>query len=413
MSELQVAQHVLEVLEQGTQILQALASVGSSLQDLGTISGVLSVAASSFALIGAILSLVSLFVPIPDYKHEQILKEFRRVHEGIHMTRDGIDQLGKEMKNEMTKLQYIDDVDILLTAIDYSTKIAGSKNNTIKENMYKRKLTELCDHERCQQALNVVFRGLVGNHLFHNKILNAFYDKSGGDRPKIVALNIRLLRLVSSGLISVMVYETIQHNYTGAQMQAPGYQEKLNDTIKEMDKIVQKCIDEHKKNMKTDLLRVLDKNADHKTLARYIKNSFANKYDWLNIVALVYNNIEGNDNHVFDGDYISMNFNNKNSLVFYRPKKFWFRNGNRMDEVRKIASESQIYYWWSWWNKQTGRHDAAETVFNELEERMTNSAWWGVAVIKRYEDLWMSFSVSGRQIVWDVGEKFVVCVLVK
>ena len=411
MSDLEVAEHVLDVLEKGTQILHALASVTNGVSGLSIITGVLSVAGPAFALIGAILSLVGLFVP--DYKHEQILKEFRRVHEGIHMTRDGIDQLGKEMKNEMTKLQYIDDVDILLTAIDYSTKIAGSKNNTIKENMYKRKLTELCDHEQCQQALNVVFRGLVGNNFHRNNILNAFYDKSGGDRPKLAALNIRLLRLLSSGFISVMAYETIQHNYTGAQIQAPGYQEKLNKTIKKMDEIVQKCMEEHKKNMRTDLRRALDKIDDHKTLAHYIKNSFVNKYDWLNIVALVYNNIEGNDKHMFDGEYISVNFNNKNALVFYRPKKFWFRHGNRIKDVRKIASESQIYYWWILWSRQTGYHDSAEEVYKEIKHRMPYSTWWGVAVIKRYENLWMSFSVSGRQIVWDVGKKVVVCILVK
>ena len=377
----------------------------------GTLSVGFKGAATLFSIVGAVLSFASNF--LPDKEEDEMLKQFRLLQDSIHMTRRDIDTLGREMKYEFTKLHYKTQVYDLLTATDYCVKIAKNKKNVYRKKLYKKKLLSFCNNERCQQALNVVFRGIGADGLFHNNILNAYYKKTFGDRNKINKLSTRLIRLFSGGLIAVMAYETSQHGVKAAKLQAKDYQLKINNAIKAMKATMKKCKKNFKYNMKRDLEVEMDHSSNHQQIAKNLQKKFSAKYDWLMIVAFVYKDIQGGRNHKYSGSYVDkLHFEEKNAVIFYRPKKYPFRNANRVYQLQQVAAKASTY---TNWLRQTKYHYWAHDVHKKIKSALNGrgAAWWGIVVIKRHVDLQISFKGSDNKVILNIGPGVTFCVLLK
>ena len=403
--------HVKEDRFKADQAIVLMQKISSGMAALTGATKNLNGVATLFRIVGAVLSFVSGF--LPGKQEEEMLRQFRLLEDSIHMTRRDIDTLGREIKYEFTKLHYKTEIHDLLTAMDYCVKIAKNKNNAYQKKLYKKKLLSFCNNERCQQALNVVFRGIGGDGMFHNNILNTYYKKTFGDRNKINRLSKRLIRLFSGGLIAVMAYETSHHGVEAAKLQAEEYQLKINDAVEAMNATMKKCKMNFKYNMEKDLEVEMDRSSDHKEIANNVQQKFSAKYDWLVIVAFVYKDIWGGRNHDYSGSFVDrLHFKGKNAVVFYHPKKYPFQNADRVYQVQQIAVKASTY---TNWLRQTKYHYWANDVYKKIKSGLNRNgaAWWGIVVIKRHVDLQISYKGNDKNVILNIGPGVTFCVLLK
>ena len=211
--------------------------------------------------------------------------------------------------------------------------------------------------------------------------------------------------------MSVMTYETLKHGERGAQIVAEHYEEKLKRVVKATKNVVNKCTSNFKTNMQTDLEAEMGRQSDHGQLSETLKDKFKRKYDWMNIAAWVYNDIHDYVNHAFDDGscVFKLRHHSKNAIVFYRDYAYGFQNRYKMNKFTKAAKEGHqnkaIRRWYTpYWR--------AELIYDNIY-RSHGSQLWGLAVIRRHVNLYISSSTFSGNLVWDVGRKFTICLLVK
>lgn len=389
--EVEIAKNALDVLSEASEVASKVLAVSNILGMAGELI-------PGFQLVGAVLGLIECF--LPDSKHEEILRCFEKLSNKIDQVRDDIKVLEKMIKWEITQLQYGDAVGRIKLGIEFclQTGKATGKNEKMR---YQERLKEVCADQNFTLALNALLDGMAGERLFQKSILDEFYNKTNGDRPKLSSLAIRLLQLVSGGMMVLATYETVMRGKEGAKEETERYGSQLKEVYAKVQSVLDRCVANFEGNMFNDLNTFLDKGGDNRGLLGEVSDLMSDKYDWLENFCLVYNDLHGFDQHCFSGCRIdSLHRNGKCGIIFYRTKDEPPKFSDRYDEAYKINEDV-------WCGN-------AEEGYNNIVAKLNEKGigWTGVAVIRRGPDLWFGGTFSTRNATI-VGENATAIILLQ
>jgi len=169
-------------------------------------------------------------------------------------------------------------------------------------------------------AVRDVKNGLIGNvpqKMFHKSILSGLHRLIGGNQPKLEAMAARLVQLMISGMMLVEVVESYKEGMEGGDRFAKIYDRELREVQNSVMTEIQRCVDNFQVNLEKDLreeLMMVDKNKER--AARLMKTIDA-KYDFEEMVVLIYDDIVGFDKHTIEGHRIDiLPLSGKSGLVF-------------------------------------------------------------------------------------------------
>ena len=378
--------------------------------------------ANALLVVGAVMSMVKMF--IPDKKHEAIMNEFSKLNDKIKSVRNDIKDLEATMKWEFAELSYIDDVSKIENAMYHVSKHAKAHNG-YQAAYYRKKIKDINSVE-LSRALDDLLDGVIGSEGFGSKpILPRFYDETGGDRNKLQKLSGELMQLLTGGLSALMAVDVIDNESENitvdyiAGVLKERFDEKVAQAASNLKKYLDLCVSEAESNMQKDLERIVEEKHKQRNnhIAAALCGSLKNKYNWFLFHCLVYNNIAGYDKHIFTGFYVcKLHYFGKNAIAFYTKQKS-FRHAEHIHTVNSLISQAQkekkceTYSMWSMVTKHCFDLKANEA-FNVIKTGLDRRhiGIWGIAVIKRYVDLWAAYSARNR-IIWTVGRRFTFLVL--
>ena len=285
---------------------------------------------------------------------------------------------------------------------------ANKDNDSSKFSFLKKELVKVESTGELSRALYLLLDGIIGKSAFGNKpILSRFYTKTGGDSTKLSKLAGRLTQLVFGGCFALMASQIHSSgDKNAAEYVREMYADRFKNVPVTIDDILNRCVREARTNMESDLLRIVGESggqSNHDT-ANKLLDAMMEKYDWKMFACLVYDELTGWDNHCISGYYVHVFRQSGKCAVVFHAKKEPFRNEHRIECVKGIIDHSLADY------NRFGARSVAESIKHELD--FENIAWWGVACIKRYVDLWKQ-SCLGSRVVWEVSSRFTVCVLLK
>lgn len=374
-NEVEITKDCLEVLSQASDLASKFTAVSKIIEFAGKLTSV-------FPIVGAVLGLAECF--LPDGKHQEILRCFEKLSNKIDQVRNDIKELEEMIKWEFTQLQYGDVVSRIELGMLYCLEIGRAREKAEKVR-YQERLKEVCANQSITLALNTLLDGIAGTSLFRNSILDEVYNKTKGDRPKVSGVATRLLQLVCGGMMVIATYETVIRGKEGSKEITKLYESRFREVNAKVQSVIARCQDNFREHMFNDLNDFLDTGRKNEDLLGDISHFMSDKYDWLEIFCLVYNDLYGLDKHCFNGDRVdSLHRNGKCGIVFYRTKGEPPRFSHRYDEAYKINDDVNC------WDAQTG--------YTNIVDKLNASGigWTGCAVIRRYPDLWYGGTFSTR-----------------
>ena len=425
-------------LQRGVEICNLLQSSSTSLASFKALTKVMSKIGPVFGVLASALPIFSGFYP--DYKHQEILDALTKINENVNLVREDVRKLNVELKYQTGKLHYVDKVATVRTSIEYSKKILEYQkaNNTNLEKLYKDKLMTLCEANlKCQEDLKALLKGI---YMYEDddstfNIFSSYYEKTGGHRNKMAAYGVQWLKVISGGVLSVLMYERIRFGEKATKILANQLQPQINKTVISMNAWITKCENENefRKNMLRDLEAEMAKPSSIRQVSEAISDSFGKKYDFLMVTALVYSQLSGFDNHIVGGSYIHIfRHNGKNAVVFYHypigrqsrilsPSAIGFRmlfdaltdpNFKKCQKVAKEANSKAIFGPGK--DARPRYSDEAEEVYCMIANDITfGTHWLGLAVVRRWGVEKFVSSCGYQKRVWDEGRHFDVLIIVR
>lgn len=404
MTDVEIAKNSLDVLHKVFQPSSTLSVVSKLVTFSGTIASVLPLAsaglfplASVFQVLGAILGLVEGFLP---GNHEEILSRFQALSRQVDQVRDDIQRLRIDIGWDITEAQYASTVDRIETGIEYCVEI-GSRSRKEEKMLYQEKLRAHCANENCAKDMKDLLNGIIGEGLFRsNSILDKLYDKTQGNRSRISEFATQLLQLANGGIMVMSTHETMIFGMKGAADTTKPLYRQLDTALGKVQSVLDRCVRNFEGNMLKDLNKTLDKGGPNKDLVANISNFMSYKYDWLEIFALVYNDLSGYDKHCFNGHRVSsLHRNQKCGIVFYRTRGEPPKYPDRYDEAYNILDE--------------GHCGNAKAGFESFEKKLDvrGIGWSGFLVISQNDpDLRFKSTFSTRAVYLDnFGKNIIEC----
>ena len=418
-------------LQRGVQICNLLQSSSTSLASFKALTKVMWDIGPVFGLLASALSMFSGFQP--DYKHQEILAALTKINENVNLVREDLRKLNIDGEYRTVKLYYVEKVATVRMAIEYSKKIVEHQksNNTDLVRLFKRKLMALCEANlKCEKDLKALLKA-INEDPFTFNIFRSYYKKTGGHRKKMVEHGVQWLKVISGGVLSVLMFERMKFGEIATEILANELQSQINKTVISLNAWKTKCENEteFRKNMMRDLEEEMAKSSSIRQVSEAISDSFGKKYDFLAITALVYSPVSGFDNHIVSGSYIhKFRHYDKNAVVFFHRKYGRARSGSALDpnlqKCRKVARESNLAEYEftvagagaGWGASYTGykHYDMAKEVYDMIANRLIfGKEWLGLAVVKRYEVEKFVSSYGYQNKVWDEGPIFDVLIIVR
>ena len=304
------------------------------------ISGVLFPA---LQVVGALFALAGTFLPDP--KHAEIINRLGELSNKIDLVRGDIKHLKDEIKWDITEQTYVYAVHQIELGMQYCLDI-GKANKNVTWMARKEDLRFLCANEKCYIDLNFILDGMIGEGTMKTSIFDKLYDKTGGDRSGISALGIQLMQVAFGGMMVMSTYETMKHGDVAAEDRLRHLHERLQEAAIKIQSILDRCQNEtiFRENMLNDLNSKLDEGGSNEYLATKISGLMSVKYDWLETVVIVYNDLVGFDKHCFNGYRVhSLHRNNKCGIVFYQDKNKKPKVSDRYTEASSIVDGIKSY----------------------------------------------------------------------
>lgn len=336
----------------------------------------------------------------PEMKNEEILLCCRELSAQIGQVTVQIRNLDKLIKLESTELQFADVVQRIQLGMEMCLRIENEIGQAEMDN--QGRLKELCANQNVTLALDALLDGMTG------KVLDNLYERTQGDRHKIIALTNRLEQMVCGGMIVLVTFETLMRGVEGSKDMTTRYGSRLKEVSAKVQSVIDWCVKHFEGNMLSDLNDTLDKGGSNEVRVIELSEDMRVKYDWLENFTLVYNDLQGFDQHCFSGDRInSLHRNEKCGIVFYRQKREPLRFSNRYDEAFKIVNDACKVVNGSCFPSAQNLHS---NIVAKLAER--GIEWTGCAVITRNPELSFRYTSSTR-FVFVVGENVTAIVLLK
>lgn len=387
-------------------VLSEVVELGSTLFEVSKIVSLVGALGPAFPLVGAILSLIQGF--LPDAKHEEIIGRFNELSNKMDRVRDDIHFLEKEIRWAITEQTYVDKVHHIEEGMELWLKLGKAENNETRT-LYQARLKQLCSGEMFSVNLNFILKGMCGISLtgaIQRSLFDELYDKTGGDRPRISALGVRLLQLVFGGVMVITTCETMEYGEMAAKHEARPRSLRLKAAALKLKLVQDKCQFYFDRNMLNDLNKKLDEGGSNEQLATEISRLMSVKYDWLENFVLVYNDMWGFDKHTISGYRVeSLHRNNKCGFVFYRWKseKPTFRDNYNVARYIVFMADQDVF-------KKPHASKSFDLIKNALEEN--GIKWRGLAVIcypsnaeMQYKSTFSIDAIYVDKIYWKIPEQ--------
>ena len=404
-----------------------IATVLSETFDPKDLKGALNVLKSVgvfFGAAGIVLDVVSAFVP--DHKHAAIMKEFTKVHEGIEDVRSDIKELGNTIKLEHVKTKYAGVENTICLAMGYCTQI-GNKSNVANRETYEKRLKGLGNNQKLASAVDSLLDGMTaGPDSFDGNILKTVYEQTGGDRPKIMRMAGRLITLLLGGMTALMVYESLANGRKSAlDLEQKIYEGRMEKVETSMSSVIEKCTLDYIINIEADIDRIIadEHSKSNNDIVQILKNKLKEKYDWLAVFCVVYNDMNGDDSHFMCGYHEQiiekLHCHGKCVMLHAWPKNHISKASDELMTILRKTTESQLSFrnWWPFVDYADKRcNDNYEaTKLSALHHGQASydsyqtcvMCWWNKSC-----DLQYAFhGLDENMIVWVPGSKYTMCTL--
>lgn len=356
----------IEIAKNSLDVISGVFQLGSTFSD---VSNIITVSASAFPLVGAILTLVKGFLP---GEHAEILSLFHELNNQFHVMRNDINNLKHEIKWEIEVAKDSGALNCLELGIEYCLEI-GKRSKEDEKRTYQERLKRTCANEKCTEALRSLLNRMSGTGILpSSSILDKYYDRVKGNRSKISDLAARLLQVASGGLLVISTYDTMVYGKKYADNATRDFYGQVVTARDVAQRVRKRCENNFKGFMLDELNTFLDKGGSNQDLVNQISYFMRYKYDFLENFVVVYNDMWGFNNHCFNGFRVdSLHRNGKCGIVFYRTKGEDPRFSHRSSEAYKILDDVH----------SDGALDAYRTIESKLNDK--GIGWTGCLVISR------------------------------
>jgi len=356
---------------------------------------------TAFALAGVIAGMLD---DSDQRRHDELLREFNKVHEGI-----------KDLKKMFGDLKFLIKDEHAKTRIDgYFVSMAGvvHKMHLYNANptLYRKEMSDYWERNTIYNALFGIYSSLVDDYI-SNSLIDTQYEQTRGDWMQINNLRIYITVLLIEGheayTLSCMLYEQDENNKSQNEAKEICYNTKADDFKDHEEKFNNKfqnvldlCKKDWKKNLMMDMEEIFRTNGQTKSnseIGNIVLNKIKSKFFWIDATIVVYDAIWNARNHwVYAYDF-KFRDHTKNWVLMLRNKP-----GYRDPFIRSLSTypkrvstkrdiESLIVPDYGLWNDAKRIHSA---ITNILQNR--NVIYNGLAVVNHGNNLWAS-STSSEQ----------------
>lgn len=328
----------------------------------------------SIPYVGRALALVE--GRLPDDDSRKVAGLLQSLSKHIKTVTNDIRWMEKRINLATVQLQYCDIVTKIETGIEYLSKITENTNRPTITTNYKERLKDLCSNERMTLAVKNLLKGLTGEGLLHINILKVMYSETRGHRRKVESMCVRFLQLFVGGLAVISTYETLVRGDEAALEMDQLFDGDADRLKTRFESVQQKCKSCFKNFMLEDLEEVIGSSRSNEEAVAYLKESFQEKYDWLETYCVACNE-SSNTDYGFIGDHVKiLNCNGRFGVIFYREIREGPESRDRqiLVNVRQILKEIE----------KDRRLSDAERINNALEDRLRSIGigLWGCATVK-------------------------------
>jgi len=382
------------IADVGTKVTQAV-------EIIGNIFDFLSAAGSAFSTFGEIFEIVGAY--LPDKRYKEILAKFGILEGKLDEVSSQLIDLEHKIDWTASDIQYAQVVRRINSGVKY-LKNASEAKSAGKEREYQYWMGQLSFFSivhKMKDAVKFLKNGLTG--ILKKNILEGLFNLTCGDRPELIKTAAILIQLLVSGMMVVVALEGFNESKDEVERYVKIYERELREVQASATREIQKCVDNFIDNLREDLRLELMTGDQNEESAERLMKKIDEKYDFKEMVVLIYNDIVGFDKHTFGGQHLNiLHFNGKCGIIFCADKR-----GQCSSPQLQIAqsllsniahSQSYFYpiynanFWYDSVNKKIGEHRIARIATVVIKT--------GVDLCRRES------STASCNIVWEVGPDF-------
>jgi len=289
----------MKFLDAAANIVDVGTKVTGVAQITGNIFAFLSAAGPELSTFGAIFDIVGAF--LPDKRYKKILAKFGILERKLDEIRSQITDLEHKIDWVTIEIHYSEVVRRINLGMQY-LKNATEAKSAEKEREYQYwmgKLREFSICHKMKDAVMLLKDGLIG--ILQKNVLEGLYNMTGGDRLELIRMAVILVQLMVSGIMVVVALEGFNESKDDVERFVKIYDHELLEVQASVTREIQKCVDNFVDNLKEDLRKELMTDDKNKESAERLMKKIDAKYDFKEMVVLIYNDIVGYDKHTFGG----------------------------------------------------------------------------------------------------------------
>lgn len=284
----------------------------------------------------------------PLARHDEIRIRFDILDNRLYQVRNDMRKITADFGWSKPDLQCLDAVRRIELEIKYWFEIGKVNSRTSRQEA----LRASCTNGTCVLDVKNLLDAIIGNGILDN-----FYFKTEGNRPRVSAFATRLLQVAIGGMMVVSTYETRMRGRDEAEAVTERFYSLLREAHGKAQSVRNRCVENFQDNMLKDLNRKLDEGCySNDCFVRRIHYFMNEKYDWLENVVVVYNDLHGYDKHTIGGYYVhSFHYRGKCAVVFYRRKgelpRYYNRFGTYGSDPETIVETAHCAHAYNCYNE--------------------------------------------------------------
>jgi len=368
---------------------------------------------TAFALAGVIAGMLD---DSDQRRHDELLREFNKVHEGI-----------KDLKKMFGDLKFLIKDEHAKTRIDgYFVSMAGvvHKMHLYNANptLYRKEMSDYWERNTIYNALFGIYSSLVDDYI-SNSLIDTQYEQTRGDWMQINNLRIYITVLLIEGheayTLSCMLYEQDENNKSQNEAKEICYikaddfkdhEEKFNNKFQN---VLDLCKKDWRKNLKMDMEEIFRTHGGGKSneeIGNIVQNKIISKFFWIDATIVVYNGIWDGKNHWVLADEFKFRDHTKNWCLMLRNKP-----GYRDPFIRSLSTnplrfrtKTEIELIFPEGNKNLkylplvlGARMVHKIIEGNLKEN--GITYNGLAVVKHGSGLWALTTSSEQHFFLNIG----------
>jgi hypothetical protein len=299
--------------------------------------------AATGTLFGLVGTVASIFDKTDENRHQELVKGFSKVHDGIDDVKQKLGNIGNLIKDEHAKTR----------VFGYLNEIKGAANKLKQYDKYP----EAYEDEIIRYwEDNSIYHALKGVYNVVNdpsdSMVKTQYERLRGNWQSLFRLRLYIAGVIFEGTsvyaTSCQVYETKRKGKSAQEAKRICHDIKGDDFKEDDDDlaiIFQKYLNNAREYYKTNMIKDISNtefssNTPNTNLTERIKNEFDKKYDWVDSAVAFYNPVRGRENHAVSAQLSKFEDRGKNWFVMTAERqnsKFYLTRS-----LAKIVSDAKL-----------------------------------------------------------------------